>query len=982
MTHSHYLGCLLIFTACGAKPTIEPWQASGPVRINEVVPRNGGVWVDESGQTADLIELINIADKELSLKNYELRDSTGATHLFNSGILAPGAHLILWADNDLSAGPTHLPFKLDADNDALLLIDPGGSLVDRVQWKDMLNNESLSRFPDGDGGFAVCLWASPSRNNGESCAPPAAPSLGTEIEYTEYLWPSVWPEESQPLVLNELALRPANFIEVVNTSSSTVDLSLYELRLSPHGPGLPWPSTLDGVALSWPQDVLVAGERLVIALSPSDTTQLEATADFEGVVSIFDLNTSLVVDRVDFIAWPNTAALARFPDRHGAPFFCSESTPGSPNTCSVVHSRPVGNRLRALRTPGDFSALSLGDVSLGSRSVKFVVDMEAGDVVFFLDSQTWDLHYTFIREEIDLLTHLDRCDPLQNQQFYDGWVQFSAEQYFAVEGRRYLLGTLTEHAGSSLHTVEFAPGDRISAAQMQRAFWTVIRHLNNPTDWALRPQSPDQVATMQNIDGLLPIVSQNAPFEEVVYQPLTPGVGYGVLTFVDHKNLASSVLGLQTLLVTDEVPNDLPFVGGLITSAFQTPLSHVNILSRARGTPNMALPEVQQNSRLTPYWGQLVRLEVGAADFSISLADATEAQNFWDNLKPSGPKIAAPQNLAPRGPQMLANFGLTDIDFLGGKAAQLAELLSINSNRNACFGPIPTPQTPFAIPLVHFVEHLQASGCALRLQNLLQDPAFLSDPNTRASGLRELQDLILNHPVDPVLLSGVEQLIATLFGTQRIRFRSSSNTEDLPGFNGAGLYTSTSGALDDANLPIEDAIRTVWASLYETRAYDERDFYNIDQETAAMAILVHPAFLSEKANGVVISRNILEPIRSDIFYFNSQTGEASVTNPAPGVFSEQSLYHLFRAPHLEYVQRSSLSGENTVLSASEADRLACAVDVIHDHFRPLIDPLGANRWFAMDIEFKLVGTNRDLVIKQARPYSFGTTPLPTDCREF
>ena len=49
------------------------------------------------------------------------------------------------------------------------------------------------------------------------------------------------------------------------------------------------------------------------------------------------------------------------------------------------------------------------------------------------------------------------------------------------------------------------------------------------------------------------------------------------------------------MLITDDVPNDVPLVGGLITEAFQTPLSHVSVLSRNRGTPNMALRDARED---------------------------------------------------------------------------------------------------------------------------------------------------------------------------------------------------------------------------------------------------------------------------------------------------------------------------------------------------------------------------------------------------
>jgi hypothetical protein len=61
--------------------------------------------------------------------------------------------------------------------------------------------------------------------------------------------------------------------------------------------------------------------------------------------------------------------------------------------------------------------------------------------------------------------------------------------------------------------------------------------------------------------------------------------------------------------------------------------------------------------------------------------------------------------------------------------------------------------------------------------------------------------------------------------------------------------------------------------------------------------------------------------------------------------------------------------------------LACYIRAIETHFRPRLDPTGANRWFAMESEFKLVGPERRPVLKQARPYSFGLATIPVDCRE-
>ena len=238
------------------------------------------------------------------------------------------------------------------------------------------------------------------------------------------------------------------------------------------------------------------------------------------------------------------------------------------------------------------------------------------------------------------------------------------------------------------------------------------------------------------------------------------------------------------------------------------------------------------------------------------------------------------------------------------------------------------------------------------------------------------------HPVDADLLAEVTGALRDRFGNAKVRFRSSSNTEDLATFNGAGLHTSTSADIEGSSSSVEDALRLVWSSLWNTRAYDERAFGNVDQPRAAMAILVHQAW-KERAQGVGISRNALHATRDSQYYINAQIGEASVTNPAPGVTSDEIVYTPPpRQPKADYQARSSLSRGHDVLTFAEIQNLGCALESIHFHFRPLLDPDETNRLYAMQIEWKLIGPERRLLVKQARPYNFGVIDAPTDCREF
>ena len=53
--------------------------------------------------------------------------------------------------------------------------------------------------------------------------------------------------------------------------------------------------------------------------------------------------------------------------------------------------------------------------------------------------------------------------------------------------------------------------------------------------------------------------------------------------------LETTYVGFRDIVVLDAMPNDISVVAGIITEEFQTPLSHINVLARNRGTPNMGL---------------------------------------------------------------------------------------------------------------------------------------------------------------------------------------------------------------------------------------------------------------------------------------------------------------------------------------------------------------------------------------------------------
>ncbi|MBN2530237.1 MAG: lamin tail domain-containing protein [Deltaproteobacteria bacterium] len=975
----------------------ETFAKVGTLAFNEVMSKNDGVVLDEALEAEDWIELICTGDEAINLSDYQIAKDGGTPNALPDYKLSPGETVILFADREPTQGQRHLNIKISADGEQLTLLNANEEILDTLDVPPLAPNVSYARIPDGDGDFVTCRYATPDTPNGSECIPPAPKGLEEE-SFEEYQWPDDALAPEGPLVINELLLKPAAFIEIANIGSEAVSLEDYSLTISPHFPGVQWPQAGEGTVISLGMGALQRGEYLSVALDSAHTEALAADTLFEGVVTLF--YASEVADRVDFMSWPDGSALAREPDGTGLFTYCLNTTPDAPNNCEQTATREVGDRLRYLRTPTDFDKLAEGGAKLGIGSVKFVVDMDAGNAVHLLGAWDWDLHYTFVREVIDGDPPLDRCDASENAQFNQGWGTFSSENYYTVEGRRYLLGTLSHHSSADLRCVEYTFGDEISAQQMKFGYYQAIARTNTPTQWVLRPQDDIQVAKARSIEGQLPIVGPTAPFANVVYQTLTEGVGYGTLRYIPATDLSAAALGPKTIVVTDDVPNDIPYVGGLITEAFQTPLSHVNILSKSRNTPNIAVKNARTDERIAPFIDELVKLEVFPTHFEISMANPAEAQTHWESLVPDGPMLTPLLDDSVRGIVSLGkDVGFEHRGSIGAKAAQLSELTRIASGFSRCdtVFPLPTPKAAFAIPVAHYLDHFESSGAKAVFDDAKQNADFQSDPAVRAVELARMRELILSHPVDDALMAEVAGEVADRFGNERVRFRSSSNTEDLQEFNGAGLYTSQSGQLNDPERSIDDAIRVVWASLWNDRAFDERQYARIDHNGVAMGILVHEAFLSEEANGVAVSRDITDVTRGDRYYVNAQAGEGSVANPAPGVTTEQAIYQWpSRLPTLRMMAQSSLVPDAVLWNSNTPDSseiylqgevlgetrdVVRALRAIHNHFEALLDPNDEEPLFAMEIEFKLEHATRKLLIKQTRPYSFGALPFPADCRE-
>lgn len=141
--------------------TVDPEAVLAPVptvRLNEVLARNESIFV-QPGRASDLIELFNPGMAPVDLSGMGLTDNATVPYkyVFPAGTsLAPGAYLVLAADDGPSGPYPHTGFALKASGDDLSLFEAsarGGGLIDAVAFGIQLADFTIGRRADGSWGL-------------------------------------------------------------------------------------------------------------------------------------------------------------------------------------------------------------------------------------------------------------------------------------------------------------------------------------------------------------------------------------------------------------------------------------------------------------------------------------------------------------------------------------------------------------------------------------------------------------------------------------------------------------------------------------------------------------------------------------------------------------------------------------------------------------------------------------------------------------
>jgi hypothetical protein len=638
-----------------------------------------------------------------------------------------------------------------------------------------------------------------------------------------------------------------------------------------------------------------------------------------------------------------------------------------------------------------------------SYLVKFVIanfDTDSPEV-HFMNTKAFPIHYDFA----EVVLHDERSVFV-----------FESETYFTTE-KNTVAGTLAYYASlDSMIALTFFPTDYITPEQVATVYKLIEERMlflspgasKNCLFYMPAGANAEEAAAGYAAEfkaANIPVYTHVQLFGDIPFLIMNTGTAYGTLRKLTAAELDTAIVSSHDILILETLPAEIPLVAATISKDAQIPLSHVNLAAKARKTPNIAFNGNNIPDSLLALCGKLVKLEVKSNSYTVGEATLDEAQEFWN--KNAREQISLTYDLSDSGFIDFADLDFNSAKSVGVKAANLAELHKLIPDNSP---------DGFAVPFYHyshFMDYAQVTGelcersfddcgtegrsseictqvksaCDNALQqesdgaeesgatslrsyiaSLVSRDDFAADTRLREAMLDNIRYMFKHIPVEKSFGDALDAKVRELYGEAGVRLRSSTNSEDLSDFNGAGLYKSVKATTREKDLP-SDEIRKVWASVWSFKVFEERSLWNIDHFSVQMAVAVHESFPDEVANGVIITQNIADYSVAG-FYANIQVGETSITNPEGGELPE--IISIIPSPPPQrgvqsvLLQHSTLCPDSLILNSGEIYALYRTVKTIQDHFASLYkknpDAL------ALDIEFKVMGEERKLIFKQVRPY--------------
>ena len=605
-----------------------------------------------------------------------------------------------------------------------------------------------------------------------------------------------------------------------------------------------------------------------------------------------------------------------------------------PNSLAQIKTRADFDLIARVYYRGRFHALP---------HVMFVIDRSSGDRVYYVNSRLYQFHKDFVNATY---LSLER-----GRAFYDN--------NHLKSDRRFLLGTIAFQAPYDKFTFEFWEGDQISEKLLGETVDALKRTFFAPLYF--KPNSPGQEQAaheLNNTNRNVLVLTAGEVSSNNQYQPLNLGVGIGQLRIIDNIT-EDTVIDRNQIVIFRKVPIHLTPLSGVISTEPASPLSHTNLLAKSWAIPNATINNA--DTLFKALEGQYVRLEVRENDYSLVPAESREVQERNRQWIKRGDLVTPRADLTYNHLTDLKLQRARDSVRFGAKSANLGEII----NRRL---PGLTVPAGFTIPFRYYQDFVRNNHLEERIASAIEEDRFVHDPLYRKKRLAEIRKWITDGSHDNSFRGAVLEKTRRDYAGLGLFVRSSTNAEDLPNFSGAGLYTTVPNVRADDQLM--DAIKTVWASIWNYEAYEARESFGMNHFGVYPAVLIQQGIDAESA-GVAITRDPFNPADLGAVFINAKRGLGIRVVEGRRV-AEQVIYH----PRSSEIQVLTRSDEDSMLVFDEKGGVKQVA--IEKQRRVLTDSL-VRRLVSAALRIKRIFGGRDqdiewgysrgrLYIVQSRPY--------------
>ena len=481
------------------------------------------------------------------------------------------------------------------------------------------------------------------------------------------------------------------------------------------------------------------------------------------------------------------------------------------------------------------------------RFGKFIIDVRSGDM-YFIDVNLFKLHADFVLKVL-----------LKQEWNRENIIEYN-KNYERVKPR-FILGYITHHIKIDKFTFAFWEGDKIDAAGVIR----VKRKLDRTffiKNLAFRPDSPRQekVARIAAQRGLRTLTNDQI-YKQSPYQAFNKGAAVGRLRVVKVGTPYESLLfDRDDIVLLQETYPDISPVAGILSTVASTPLAHVNLRAKAWRIPNASYHRAR--AKYAALDGQFIYFEVGDTNHTVRKATAAEIKAL-ESRRQTARTVHIPDadTKNPNLP-MLTHIRTRDVVAYGAKTANLGEIAT------AQLLGVSVPKG-FGVPFFYYVRHIESHGLDKQISTMLANSQWKQSATWRRDQLKKLRQSIQSAPIDEAVLDALYKRVRIKLGGRGVFVRSSTNAEDLEGFNGAGLYDTVPNVVGRSNLGA--AILQVWASLWNFRAVEERALFGIDHHKVYAGVLIQVG-VAATAAGVLITDNLFNREETDSFTINAKWG--------------------------------------------------------------------------------------------------------------